>query len=282
MRSSIQSKACTMLSLPPWVAFLILPTVADAFFSPRDAVPRVTGNGAKVIANLPSHVDFCVRDLAVKHIYYINMEASVQRREVMEKGLTKLSIPHSRWSATVLSGSKEALDLYPNFHKRNMTDHHLSALAGCLKSHIDVFEHIHTIGLEDALYMLLEDDWLPRDWFQTELPKALKDQKVPCHADLVRLDAWGICRKPKIRTEVADCDCGGAHAMLVTPRGAGKLVELYKEFPESPDCALQSIARHESGALSEVIINAGLVYKVDWNEGTTIPKDMPRSGSIAR
>merc|ERR1719161_2774321 len=118
-------------------------------------------------------------DLTLEKIFFINLDKSEKRRQVMEKRLNSTKYHVERWSATTRRDANEAH--YKEFSRRgknNMQAVHKGTVATYL-SHTKLMRHISEQTNENGVYIILEDDAQPHfdEWADEvmcqikELPK---------------------------------------------------------------------------------------------------------------
>ena len=102
--------------------------------------------------------------MKIDKIYYINLDKRKDRRESMENCLSKIKIPHERFSAICpteedLSGQyKFFYDRMESWEKRgNHSQAKVLGTLGCYLSHY--FVQKKALESQHGNYLVLEDDW---------------------------------------------------------------------------------------------------------------------------
>eukprot|EP00298_Acanthocystis_sp_HF-20_P027033 c4941_g1_i1.p1 GENE.c4941_g1_i1~~c4941_g1_i1.p1 ORF type:complete len:344 (-),score=81.52 c4941_g1_i1:44-1075(-) len=189
----------------------------------------------------------------IEQIVYINLNKRTDRREAIEKELSKYSIPFSRKAAHQFSSLKDAKSdshYGPYFQKRELapgveSKRDAGFIVSVYLSHTSTYEYLASIPHNDKdnhYYLVMEDDYkFVPDWQEIF---AREIQYVPADFDLLRISSWGEPRAadlindhvysaklPFREIEKGVWHYGGAHAVVVQSSTLRNLMAKMEAIP---------------------------------------------------
>ena len=233
----------------------------------------------------PAAEPTCTTPLAYEAfvIAMVNTTRGARRLRTMRRALAAAGLEAVAWPATVLNATAALGENRPLKRVTSEREFKETKRTSLFLSWLRLLLHVATRPTP-ALYALFEDDAPPQPSFADAVRRMVATLRCAPDPTLIRLDCWGpnawVTRQhgdsPTFRSSGARCDggvgrnetvwgpcqCGGTHALLLSPLAAHHLVEYYcrVNFAPHTDCSLAempSSRRPRKGALSQVCLNSG-------------------------
>ncbi|MFT7532594.1 MAG: GR25 family glycosyltransferase involved in LPS biosynthesis [Gammaproteobacteria bacterium] len=169
-------------------------------------------------------------------IYYINLNEREDRREFMEGQLSKIKIPHERFTA--IRPSEEDLNgQYKNFYNRFANQEKyivpkLLGTLGCYLSHY--FVQKKALESTHGNYLVLEDDWTIDSECIKEIKKLFNSGSIGSDWDIfgsfwsshkeIVIKHQGIIKGSRFYKGRGCQPMGGTHFMLFNKKSTSKIV----------------------------------------------------------